>query len=174
MKTKEIIKYEKRMYFKDEIDFIKAWISTADNYKIWRFLVALRRSEYFKNGSKKNKVLIPVFIFYSRRKNKLGRKLGFDIPEGCFQEGLRIFHASSIIVNPYARIGKNCSIVGNVRGANDAPQVGDNCMFGWGSAAIGSITIADNCAIGAKALLTHNVMECNATMVGIPAKNINI
>lgn len=71
----------------------------------------LRKCEYIKNTSRiKTLYLNPAYIFYKFRIKRLGLRLGFSISENCFDEGLSIAHYGSIVVNPNARIGKNCKI----------------------------------------------------------------
>lgn len=169
---------ERRIYFSTFKDYFINRILKTDSYYIWKFIFNLRRTEYCKEKSRKNKLFILFYIFYKRKKNKLGQRLGFDIPEGCFAEGLRIYHKSSIVINPYARIGKNCIIVGNccignINGSNTAPTIGDNCMIGWGGTIIGNISIPNNCQIGAHAVVTKTILQDNAVLVGVPARNIH-
>lgn len=94
---------------------------------------------------------------------------------GVFDLGLLIWHASSIVINPNAKIGKNAVIVGNLcignkGGEKNAPVIGDNCIFGWDSAVIGNIKIGNNCTIGAKSLVNKSCNEDNVIFKGIPAK----
>ena len=171
-----LLQSEKEKYFKDRRAYYKAMILASHDLKIWQFQKRLRKAEYYK---KKDDIISKIlYVVYHRRKNKLGLRLGFDIPEGCFGRGLRIYHISPVVVNPAARIGENCIIVGNVcignvKGKPIAPAIGDNCMFGWGSAAIGDIEIAKNCSIAAGAVVVKSVVAENETVAGIPAKRIS-
>lgn len=166
---------EKRKYFKSSTDLFRAVLLNSHDYAVWRFQKNLRKAERYKQSTRLlGKIL---YIFYHRRKNIIGRKLGFDIPEGCFGPGLRIYHISPIVVNPAARIGRNCIVVGNlcignVKGQAIAPQIGDNCMFGWGTTVIGNITIANNCNIAAGAVVIKSVINDNETVGGVPARKI--
>ncbi|GHE39757.1 serine acetyltransferase [Sphingobacterium griseoflavum] len=133
---------------------------------------SLRAEEYY-SFYRPNKVLR---YFYARRKNRLGRKLGFFIPAGCFAEGLKIYHYGSILVNPKTRIGKNCTIHGNCclgsKGIypDDSPIIGNNVDIGQGAQVLGGIIIADGVKIGAGAIVTKSVLEPNVTVIGIPAR----
>lgn len=174
---REVLSYEKRKYFKNTSVYFKNWIFNSDDYAIWKYQKALRTSEYFKKLSKKYKLFVILFVICRRKKNIIGRKLGFDIHEGCFDVGLRIYHVAPVVVNSAAHIGRDCIIVGNVcignvKGQQVAPHIGDNCMFGWGSTVIGPIEIADNCSIGAGAVVTKSVTEVGAVMLGIPGRNV--
>lgn len=175
MKISEILDKEYDIYFCDNKEFLKEKLLNSNKYRIWQFQKALRMEEFFKN---KNGIINKLFLVYwRRRKNRLGRLLGFDIPGGVFAPGLRIWHPSPIVVNPFAKVGENAVIVGNLCiGNNDgkkaAAKIGDNCTFGWGCAVVGEITINNNCKIGAGAIVVKDVTDNNAVMVGIPAKNI--
>lgn len=112
--------------------------------------------------------------FYKSRKNRLGAKLGFIISAGCFDEGLKLEHYGSVIVNPKARIGKNCIIHGNCCiGSNggypdDSPIIGDNVDIGQFAQILGGIQIADNVKIGAGAVVVKDVLTPGVTVVGVP------
>lgn len=103
-------------------------------------------------------------------------KLGFSIPENVFGPGLRIAHYGSIIVNPEACVGKNCTIhVGVNIGANkekrDVPVIGDKVYIGPGAKLFGNIYIGNNTKIGANAVVLDS-SKGNCTLVGIPAKEV--
>ena len=143
-------------------------------YYIGKYLRLLRlEEEYtFKTPHK-----IAAF-YYKARKNRLGTKLGFIISAGCFGEGLKLEHYGSVIVNPKARIGKNCTIHGNCCiGSNggypdDSPIIGDNVDIGQFAQILGGIRIADNVKIGAGAVVVKDVLTPGVTVVGVPGKII--
>lgn len=142
-----------------------------EQYWIRSYIRALRKEEFY-TYIKTNKIFR---YYYKRRKNILGRKLGFFISAGCFDIGLKIYHYGSIIVNPKARIGKNCTIHGNCcigsKGSfpDDSPIIGDNVDIGQNAQILGGITIADGVKIGAGALVVKSVLIPNVTVVGVPA-----
>lgn len=175
MKIEKII-VEKKLYFLNRKDEIRKILFDANDCKIWAFQKALRKAEFYHQLLQRSKVFILPFLIYRRRKNNLGRKLGFDIPEGVFDEGLRIYHIGPISVNPAAKVGCNCVIVGNccignVKGQRIAPTIGDNVMIGWGASLIGDLTIANGCQIGAGAVVTKSVESENTMVVGVPGKS---
>ena len=104
MNVNEIIKYEYNLYFPAAKPYIKEKLLDSDTYKIYKWQVALRKEEYYLELQKNNKFFLPLAFFYRRRKNKLGRALGFDIPAGTIEPGLHIWHASPVVINPYAKI----------------------------------------------------------------------
>ena len=113
-------------------------------------------------------------LWYRAKKNRLGAKLGFIISAGCFGDGLKLEHYGSVIVNPKARIGENCTIHGNCCiGSNggypdDSPVIGDNVDIGQFAQILGGIRIADNVKIGAGAVVIKDVLTPGATVVGVP------
>ena len=113
--------------------------------------------------------------WYKSRKNRLGSRLGFIISAGCFGEGLKLEHYGSVIVNPKARIGKNCTIHGNCcigsdgGYPDDSPVIGDNVDIGQFAQIIGGIRIADNVRMGAGAVVVKDVLTPGVTVVGVPA-----
>ena len=52
-------------------------------------------------------------------------------------------------------------------------MIGDNVEFGVGSSVIGGIQIANNVKIGAGAVVTKDILEEGATVIGVPAHVIN-
>lgn len=152
--------------------FLMDYLLQTEQFWVRRFVKNLRKEEYY-TFHKPNKLLK---YYYQRKRNILGRKLGFFIAAGCFNSGLRIYHYGSIIINPKSRIGKNCTIHGNCcigsKGGfpDDSPVIGDNVDIGQGAQILGGITIADGVKIGAGSIVTKSVLEPNVTVVGIPGK----
>ena len=149
------------------------WLLQSEQYQIKRYMKVLRAEEYY-TSVKDCKIL--RFMFF-RRKNILGAKLGFFIPAGCFGPDLRIWHYGSIIVNPESRIGPGCDIHGNCCiGSNgrtqNSPVIGKNVNLGQNCQILGGIRIADGVVIGAGAIVTKSFTNENATLVGVPAKEL--
>lgn len=148
------------------------YILRDEQYYIYKYLILLRAEEWFLF-----KKTCRLFRFYFlRKKNKLGSRLGFFIPAGCFCEGLKIYHFGSIIVNPMSKIGSNCEIHGNClignkgsRQADCAPCIGNNVEIGNNAQVIGNIKVPDNCIIAAGAVVVKSVETVGATLVGVPA-----
>ncbi len=167
-------RYEKSKYFCNGIDYAVNKFSNSNTYQIWKFIVALRREEYFRNKIKTSTIYIPFLLYARRRKNILGRRLGFDIPAGVLGVGVRIFHPGNIVINPYAFVGEDCRIVGNLcignqHGEDNAPHIGKNCLLGWGCTIIGESNIGDDCKIGAGSLVINLRCENNSIVIGSPA-----
>ena len=150
------------------------WLIRPERYYIRRYLRFLRQEEQY-TFSRPNKLLA---FWYKARKNRLGSRLGFIISAGCFGEGLQLEHFGSVIVNPKARIGKNCKIHGNCcigsdgGYPDDSPVIGDNVDIGQGAQILGGIKVADDVRIGAGAVVVKDILTKGVTVVGIPARII--
>ena len=141
-----------------------------------RFLYFLRKQEYYINTANGSKFEGLMGLYYERRKNLLGAKLGIEIGPNCFGKGLQIWHGN-VVVNASVRAGENCILhggncIGNNGKEDVSPRLGDNVDVGYGAVLIGDIHIADNCIIGAKALVNRSFEETGSVIAGIPAKKI--
>ncbi len=146
-------------------------------WRLTKYLYYLRKQEYYINTANGNKLKGLMGIYYESRKNALGEKLGIEIGPNCFGKGLQIWHGN-IVVNSLVRAGDNCILHGgNCIGNNGfdkaAPELGDNVDIGYGAVLIGDIRIADNCIIGAQALVNRSFEEKGSKIVGVPAKKID-
>lgn len=140
-----------------------------------RYLYYLRKQEYYINTARGNKIKGLLGLYYERRKNCLGMKLGIEIGPNCFGKGLSIWHAGSIVVNTNAKIGENCTLhgancIGNNGKTQGAPRIGNNVDIGYGAVIIGDIEIADNVTIGANAVVNKSILEPGCVAAGVPAK----
>ncbi|MBE6950622.1 MAG: serine acetyltransferase [Ruminococcaceae bacterium] len=155
-----------------------AGITCFPAVSIKKYLTFLRKQEYYintANGSKLKKLLA---LYYERRKNSLGLRLGIEIAPNCFGKGLCIYHAGNIVVNDSVRAGENCKLhgsncIGNNGITQHAPRLGDNVDIGFGAVVIGDIEIADGTVIGANAVVNRSVREAGCTVVGVPAAPIH-
>lgn len=105
--------------------------------------------------------------------------MGWDIPINTFGPGLKINHFGLIVVNGNARIGAFCDIHQGVNigqhGSSeyDVPTIGDNVWIGPGAKIFGRIKIANECAIGANAVVNKSFEEQNISIAGIPATKVS-
>lgn len=140
-----------------------------------KFLYYLRKQEYYINTSQGKLFKGLLNLYFERKKNKLGLKLGIEIGPNCFGKGLNLYHSGSIIVNPAVRAGQNCSLhgancIGNNGITKEVPHLGNNVDIGYGAVLIGDITIADDIKIGANAVVNKSFTEPGVTIAGVPAK----
>lgn len=148
------------------------------SFVLRKYLYYLRKQEYYINTANGNKLKGLIGLYFERKKNRLGIRLGIEIGPNCFGKGLQIYHIGSIVVNPAVRAGANCRLhggncIGNNGKTQSVPQIGNNVDIGYGAVVIGSVKIADNVKIGANAVVVSSILEEGKTCVGIPAKVIN-
>lgn len=166
---KQCLAIEKKLYPNTIIDIITNDQRTY-NRKYVRFL---RKCEYHYNNKRSMYHRI-LYIYYRKKKNKLGAKIGVEIWENCFDVGLVIHHNGSIVVNRDARVGKNCQLhgqncIGNAGDGAKCPTIGDNCNIGVGACLLGKIVIGNNVKIGAGAVVVKSFEKDDITLVGVPA-----
>ncbi len=174
---RETLRIEKPMYMPKGSGF--ELVLTNDNkHVIYRYVVALRKTEFHYNN-RKNSLHKMMYVLYRRKKNRLGRKLGIELSENTFDEGLMIYHPAGIVVNGYTRVGKQCLLHGNNCIGNNgidykAPVLGDRVRLGVGAKIIGDVTIADDVTIAAGAVVIESCETPGAVLAGIPAKCVKV
>ena len=105
---------------------------------------------------------------------------GIELPkEVHIGSGLYISHKGSIVLHPLVSIGENCTLSHEVtigeggRGEKKGwPQIGDRVYIAPGAKIFGAITIGNDAAVGANAVVNKSFGE-SAVVVGIPAKVVN-
>jgi len=143
---------------------------------IWTFQKRLRKFEYY--GNCKNNGILKIYVYYLRYLfKKTSVKLGFSIPPNVFGPGLAIVHYGTIVVNIATKVGENCRMhagvnIGASGGSKKAPFIGNNVYIGPGAKIYGDIKIANNCAIGANAVVHKSFEEEGVMIAGNPAKEI--
>ncbi len=142
-------------------------------YCIAKYVRMLRFEEYHLN-SKRTLWHFICNLYYQRKKNQLGNKLGFKIPPNCFGPGLMIYHHGEIIVNEDVRVGANCRMhggncIGNNGKTKDVPIIGDDLDLGIGAKIIGDVHLGNRVRVGANAVVTKSFEDDSITLIGIPA-----
>ena len=153
----------------DSVSFYEYWRNDC-----LRFQLRLRRIEYLYNV-KRNNLFCYVWLFVLEFINHFfATRLGFSIPKNVFGPGLCIVHYGTIVVSPKAKIGAWCRIhpSTSIGEYNGVPTLGDYVYIGPGAKLFGNITIGNNVAIGANAVVNKS-FGANVTIVGIPAKIAN-
>lgn len=105
---------------------------------------------------------------------------GIDLPsEAKIGKGLYIPHFGQIFVHPSANIGDYCTLsqgvtigLGGRRDKQGVPKIGDRVYIAPGAKIFGAITIGNDVAIGANAVVTKDLPD-NAVAVGVPAKVVS-
>lgn len=118
----------------------------------------------------------PLKVGYQVAAKVIEMTTGISVPASCnIGPGFYIGHFGTIIVHPDTVMGTGCSIGQGVtigtagRGKNQVPRFGDRVYLGAGSKVLGDVTIGDDVAVGANAVVTKS-LPSGVTAVGIPAK----
>jgi serine O-acetyltransferase len=105
---------------------------------------------------------------------------GIEIHPGA-KIGNKFFidHGMGVVIGETSTIGDYVTIYHDVTlGGTSAkqevrhPQIGNNVTIGAGAQILGPIKIADGVQIGSNAVVVKDVLEENATMVGVPARKV--
>lgn len=150
------------------------WLST---FQIWKkcfspnlhFIYLLRAAQKYS----KNPILN---VYWRLRLRHFQIKYGFQIyPETEIGAGLYLGHWGAVVINPKAKIGRNCNIAQGVtiaqanRGKNEGvPKIGDKVWIGPNAVIVGNITIGDNVLIAPNAYVNINIPS-NSVVIGNPA-----
>ena len=113
---------------------------------------------------------------------------GIEIHPGAkIGKNLFIDHGMGVVIGETSEIGNNVTIyhavtLGGIspsvesdrqRDAKRHPTIGDDVVIGSGAQIIGPVKVGNGSRIAANAVVVNNVPD-NATMVGIPAKNVGL
>lgn len=138
-------------------------------FMLWHRVASITRQQ--------NKLLyfLPWYML-----TRLKYKYGYDIPaETTVGPGFYIGHFGGIVISSMVVIGMNCNIsqgvtIGfNPRGSKKGfPKIGNKVYIAPGAKVIGGISIGDNAAIGANAVVIDDVPE-NAVVAGNPARIVS-
>ena len=153
------------------------WLYLIQDHRmvIKRYMKHLRYEQYYRE---KGTTFILLQAYHARRKNRIGNRIGFFIESKDLDTGITIWHHGTVIINGASHIGSGTIFHGNncvgTNGKDDkAPTIGKNVDIGFGASVIGDISIADNCKIGAGAVVVHSCDIPGATLVGVPARIVS-
>lgn len=182
---KKTIYLEKSIYqqymFQTCVRRIFACIKREPTWLILKWQILSRTVDYYNYRLKHSPSIIEKvkYLYYIRKRNILGARLGLEIGTENIAPGLLVYHyAGGCVVNGGSIIGKNCHLHGNNcignAGPHDlhCPVIGDNVMIGVGAKIIGNVNIADGIKIAAGAVVVHSFDESNITIAGVPAKKV--
>lgn len=169
-----ILRSEKELYIPHIVTVknrMMAVYTHCEEYEIYKFICALRRAEYYIS---KNRV---KYVFWLRRCNIRGQKLGYFIPPGVLGRSVILYHQGGVIINSHSTIGSGCrfhgdNCVGNNGQNNDCPTLGSGIELGIGAKVLGNVYLADNIKVGANAVVTKSFYEEGITIAGVPAVKI--
>ncbi len=173
---------KKACFGSDKVSFEKKLRNPFKN-NLFKFFKWLRKYEYlcFKRDNCKNPIISKLVSLQIKmidiKKNRLSLKLGVEINPFACKKNIRICHPN-VIINGY--VGDNCvfhgnNVVGNKKTGNKnaIPKIGNNVDIGIGAIIIGDVVIADNCIIGAGAVVTKSFTSPGTIIAGVPAKEIS-
>ncbi|MEO2239495.1 hypothetical protein ABE547_09815 [Dorea sp. YH-dor226] len=177
--VKQIISEERKMYVNDRYLFMK-W-SHQKRYLIWKCLSCFRMAQYWKAVIKDSDVGLAKRLYaklayrhYFRQRNIYSERSGVEIANHCvLGRRLDIWHGSVVISGS---LGDDCvihgnNVIGNKGNGDDGiPVLGNGVDLGVGAVVIGNIHIADQCIIGANAVVIKDFEEVGSLIVGVPAQ----
>lgn len=181
---KRVVENESNAYknyaFRTTKEFIYAKMLGNPILYIMKWQEYSRKLDYYSQKCGESYNLIFAFLskYYAWRKNIYARICGFEISTRNIGEGFFIYHTGSTVINSDAVIGKDCHINGNVCIGNGGesnltvPIIGNNVKIGVGAKIIGGVTLADNCIVGAGAVVTKSCFIPGSVLVGVPAVTI--
>ena len=153
------------------------------SYMLWQAVKYLRIYEYrcFCRDKSQNPLNAHINAFKvkiaDRKMNKACEKVGVELTPNMIGKNIRLCHDNIVL---FGKVGDNCTfhgnnVVGNKRtgASNEIPRIGSNVDVGFGAIIIGNIEIADNCVIGAGAVVTKSFTKPGSVIVGVPAREIS-
>ena len=177
---KALLAEEAKIYFPGKTKIGEARFRHSRNYVLWKAVESLRKYEYA--CAKRDKATNPLALkiralgvkFADRKRNKNCEKAGVELSPGRIGKNIRICH-SNVVINGY--VGDGCvfhgnNVMGNKRtGESDSvPTLGRGVDVGNGAMIIGKVNVADNCVIGAGAVVTKSFDVPGTVIAGVPAK----
>jgi serine O-acetyltransferase len=140
------------------------WVMVVYRFGNWRY------------GIRSRALRLPFSILYKLLKLLSEILTGIDLPcEAKVGRRFRIDHFGGIVISGDAVFGDDCVIRNGVTvglrhtGHRGAPVIGNRADIGAGAKVLGSISIGDDVAIGANAVVITDV-PANSIAVGVPAK----
>ena len=142
--------------------------------KLKEYMFVLRKLEYFATSSMKHHPLFYwVYLFYRIRYDRLGYKLGFEIPLYSLGYGCRLPHHGSIVLNGSTKIGNYCCLMNLVTFADgNLKNVGNEVYIGTNIVVAKEVTIADGCKLSACSFVNKSFTTPHMLIGGVPAKEL--
>ncbi|MBQ7410439.1 MAG: serine acetyltransferase [Clostridia bacterium] len=166
---KEFLDYELSKYGNSRFNFL----GITENQILKKHQIILRKTEYFVNTN--NKIMS---LIYRLRLSRIQNKYSLHIPINVCDKGFKIMHLGPILINNNAKIGKDCTMHINtciVAGGTDnkVPTLNNGIVIGCGAVILGGVTLANNIAVGANAVVNKSFEEEDIAIAGVPAKKIS-
>ena len=156
-----MLKYDAKFNRIGILGFIKSiFFPTPFNAVIW-----VRFYQWFE------RIHLPTFIAYRYLLHIHGLEFAKNV---SIDKGLRLPHSRGVLFTKGTRIGKYCSIYGNVRftrNFDNVPVIGDNVLIGDSVVFTGKGKLGNNVTVGAGSVVTKTFGD-NVIIAGNPAKVI--
>lgn len=144
----------------------------------FRFTYYMRLCTYTRQRPLLKFTLFPI---YKQRMRRAAGKVGIELHELTeVGKGLHIAHGGCIVVHSGAVLGENVCLSQGVtigqtlkNGEVCLPVIGNRVYIAPGAKVIGGVHVGSNVAIGANAVVTHDVPD-NAVVAGIPARVLHM
>lgn len=178
---RDVLNYERQIWGIPSVHGWLGWLKTDMLFWIhpgspYQFMYCLRSEEYYAQ-SRWGGVILKLLRY---KHKKLQFRTGIELYPGCADIGVTVNHGKCV-VSKAARIGRDSVILSDVTiggsgGAHDtgAAMIGERVFIGSGARIIGKITICNDVAIGANAVVTKDITEPGTVWGGIPAKKISV
>ena len=182
----KVINDEKTLYLTNNPDKQKNMKKRLHKrYLIWKYLYYFRSWQFYREqrsnqaaSSLSRKIAKFKSHYYEKKKNIFSYKSGVEIGAQCkIGKNCDIWH-SGVVIN--GDVGDNCTfhgnnIIGNKGKGKETqnPKIGNGVDIGANAVIIGDVIIADNCVIGAGAVVTKSFTEPGSVIVGVPGRKIN-
>lgn len=176
----EIIGLEQKNIFGEKGISAETKYRKSFRYMSFLYIKALRKYEYCccmrdKTNGISRRIWALKVKKADRRKNELSLAAGLDFRPFSVEPGVKVFHPN-VVLNGIAQEGcvfHGSNVLGNkCTGSKETPTLGRNVDVGFGASIIGNVEIADNCIIGAGAVVTKSFTEPGSKIAGVPAKKI--
>lgn len=155
----------------------------GENWALFSYMRNLRYIEYHLNKYKSSGTMLIMKLYhltcygfrYFRHRWK-SKTLNIFISPNTVGPGFHMTHRGYRYILDSVKIGSNCEILPMVLFGKRHPVpgpcrivVGDNCYISTGVTILGPVTIGDNVAIGAGAVVLNDLPD-NCVAAGVPAK----
>ena len=154
---------------------LAAMVDAYLRYPGLRFTFYLRKVAFYSRISRSYGIF--AYIYNRLWLNHYGIRYGFDIsPSTKIGSGFYIGHFGTVIISPYAVLGRNVNVAPGVtigatsRGSRlGAPTIGDRVWIGANAVLVGRITVGDDALIAPGAYVNFDVPP-KAVVLGNPGK----
>lgn len=141
----------------------------------FRFTFYMRKVTFYSKTSRSYGFF--AYIYNRLWLNHYRFRYGFDIsPTTAIGPGFYIGHFGTVIISPYAVLGRNVNVAPGVtigatsRGSRlGAPTIGDRAWIGANAILVGKITVGDDALIAPGAYVNFDV-PAKAVVLGNPGK----